>query len=149
MSTTDRQAKPHPQAPAQRAAGESLQRLDGPEKARALVRARRHASRRSPKTDARVGGRYRIVVRSPDGDEHDVSGVFREVMPDEKLVFTWAWRSTPERESLVTVELKPDGDGTLADAIARAVLRRAARDRHQAGWSAECSTSLAQELPVL
>ena len=35
-----------------------------------------------------------------------MSGVFREVVPDEKLVYTWAWRSTPERESLVTVEFK-------------------------------------------
>ena len=37
------------------------------------------------------------------------SGVYREVCPNEKLVFTWAWRSTPERESLVTVHLKTDG----------------------------------------
>ncbi|MEI9803685.1 MAG: SRPBCC domain-containing protein [Pseudolabrys sp.] len=29
------------------------------------------------------------------------------------LVFTWAWKSTPERESLVTVTFKSDGDGTL------------------------------------
>ena len=28
-------------------------------------------------------------------------------------MFSWAWHSTPERESLVTVSLKPDGDGTL------------------------------------
>ena len=54
-------------------------------------------------SDARVGGRFRIVMRAPDGEEHDVSGVYREVVPDQKLVFTWAWRTTPERESLVTV----------------------------------------------
>jgi uncharacterized protein YndB with AHSA1/START domain len=52
--------------------------------------------------DARVGGGFRIVMRSPDGEEHDVSGIYREVVPNEKLVFTWAWRSTPERESIVT-----------------------------------------------
>ena len=64
-------------------------------------------------TDARVGGTYRIVVRSAGGEEHDVSGTFREAVPNRKLSFTWAWRSTPERESLVTVELQQDGDGTL------------------------------------
>ncbi len=56
-------------------------------------------------TDARVGGLNRIVARSPDGEQHEVSGTYREVVPNEKLVFTWAWRSTPERESQVTVLL--------------------------------------------
>jgi uncharacterized protein YndB with AHSA1/START domain len=61
--------------------------------------------------DLRVGGRYAIVFHTEDGEEHHVSGVYREVAPNEKLVFTWAWRSTPERESLVTVTIKADGDG--------------------------------------
>ena len=38
---------------------------------------------------------------------------YREVVPNERLVFSWAWRSTPERESLVTVLIKPDGAGSL------------------------------------
>jgi len=85
-------------------------------------------------TDARIGGHYRIVVRAPSGEEHDVSGAFREVVPDRKLVFTWAWRTTPERESLVTVELKPDGDGTLLTLVHEQFFDEAARDRHESGW---------------
>jgi len=85
-------------------------------------------------SDARVGGHYRIVARSSDGEEHDVSGVFREVVPNEKLVFTWAWRSTPERESLVTIELKRDGGGTLLTLTHEHFFDEAARDRHQHGW---------------
>ena len=60
----------------------------------------------------RIGGRYHMVMKSPDGEEHDVSGVYREVIPQRKLVYTWAWKSTPERESLVTVELRAAGGGT-------------------------------------
>jgi uncharacterized protein YndB with AHSA1/START domain len=86
-------------------------------------------------SDARVGGRYRILARSPDGAEHDVSGVFREVVPNQKLVFTWAWKSTPERESLVTIELKPDGDGTLLTLTHEQFFDEGARDRHQHGWT--------------
>src|SRR5436190_14151392 len=41
-------------------------------------------------TDARVGGRFHVRFATPDGEQHDVSGVYREVVPDEKLVFTWA-----------------------------------------------------------
>lgn len=86
-------------------------------------------------TDVRVGGRFRIVFRGPDGEEHDVGGVYREVVPDQKLVFTWAWRSTPERESLVTVALKRDGDGTLLTLLHEQFFDEAARDRHGRGWN--------------
>jgi len=85
--------------------------------------------------DPRVGGRYRLVMRSPDGEEHDVSGVYREVVPDRKLVFTWAWKSTPERESLVTVELTPDGDGTVLTLTHAQFFDEEARDRHNHGWN--------------
>ena len=84
--------------------------------------------------DARVGGSFRIVMRSPDGEEHDVSGIYREVVPNEKLVFTWAWRSTPERESLVTVLIKPDGEGSLLTLIHEQFFDEAARDHHAQGW---------------
>ena len=43
---------------------------------------------------------------------HAGHAIATEVVPNAKLVFTWAWRSTPERESLVTVEFKPSGQGT-------------------------------------
>ena len=43
------------------------------------------------KADVRVGGRYQIRMTKAN-DEHNVSGVYREVVPNEKLVFTWAWR---------------------------------------------------------
>jgi uncharacterized protein YndB with AHSA1/START domain len=89
----------------------------------------------SVECDLRAGGRYRWVMQSADGEVHDVSGVYREVIADEKLVFTWAWKTTPERESLVTVLLKPDGDGTLLTLTHEHFFDEAARDRHQYGWN--------------
>lgn len=84
--------------------------------------------------DVRVGGRYRIVMKSPDGEEHDVSGVYREVTLNRKLVYTWAWKGTPERESLVTVELRAAGSGTELTLKHEQFVDAAARDRHQHGW---------------
>ncbi len=84
--------------------------------------------------DLRVGGRYHIKMIMTD-DQHDVSGVYREVIPNEKLVFTWAWKSTPERESLVTLTFKSDGDGTLMTLTHEQFFDEAARDRHQGGWN--------------
>ena len=84
--------------------------------------------------EVRVGGRYRIVMKAPDGEQHDVSGVYREVVPNRKLVFTWAWRSTPERESLVTVLLRPAGSGTELTLTHEQFFDEEARDKHQHGW---------------
>jgi uncharacterized protein YndB with AHSA1/START domain len=86
--------------------------------------------------DVRVGGRYRIVMKSPEGEEHDLSGSYREVVPNRKLVYTWAWKSTPERESLVTVELRAAGGGTELTLRHDQFFDAAARDRHQHGWDA-------------
>jgi uncharacterized protein YndB with AHSA1/START domain len=85
--------------------------------------------------DPRTGGRYRLLMRAPDGENHDVSGVYREVVPNEKLVFTWAWKSTPERESVVTITIKPDGDSSLLTLTHEQFFDEEARDRHQHGWS--------------
>lgn len=84
--------------------------------------------------DLRVGGRYHIKMIMTD-DEHDVSGVYREIVPNEKLVFTWAWKSTPERESLVTVTFKDDNGGTVMTLLHEQFFDEDARDRHNAGWT--------------
>ena len=85
--------------------------------------------------DTRVGGRYRIVMQAPNGEEYDVGGVYREVVADEKLVFTWAWKSAPERESLVTLLLKPDGDGTLLTLTHEQFADEDSRNGHEQGWN--------------
>ena len=89
----------------------------------------------SAESDLRSGGRYRWLMQAPDGEQHDVSGVYREVIANEKLVFTWAWKSTPERESLVTVTFNPDGAGTLMTLTHEQFFDEDARDRHQYGWN--------------
>jgi len=85
--------------------------------------------------DVRVGGRYRIVMHSPEGETHRVGGVFREVVPNKKLVYTWAWESTPERESLVTLEFKAAGQGTELVLVHQRFADTQARDKHQEGWN--------------
>lgn len=86
-------------------------------------------------TDPKVGGRYRIVLEMPSGERHRVSGIYREVVPNERLVFTWAWESTPERQSLVTVTFTRSGDGTDMTLIHEQFFDEGARDRHEHGWT--------------
>jgi uncharacterized protein YndB with AHSA1/START domain len=84
--------------------------------------------------DLRVGGHYRISFNA-NGQYNQVGGVYREVVPNERLVFSWAWHSTPERESLVTMLLKPDGAGTLLTFHHEQFADATARDNHQRGWT--------------
>jgi uncharacterized protein YndB with AHSA1/START domain len=85
--------------------------------------------------DVRVGGRYRVSFDMESGEYSEVGGVYREVVPNERLVFSWAWHSTAERESLVTVTLKPDGGGTLLTLHHEQLFDQAARDSHEQGWT--------------
>lgn len=86
-------------------------------------------------TDPRPGGRYRIVMHGRDGERHEVGGQYRDVQPGRRLVFTWAWITTPERQSLVSVDLRADGTGTLLTLTHEQFFDEAARDRHRVGWS--------------
>ena len=85
--------------------------------------------------DVRVGGRFRIVFGGPEGRAHEVQGVYQEVVPNRKLVFTWTWpNSTPERESVVTIVFRETRGGTVLDFRHEQFFDEAARDGHERGW---------------
>jgi len=86
--------------------------------------------------ELRVGGRFMVHGTSPSGEDHRVSGTVQEIVPRRKVSYTWAWQSTPERQSLVTVEFKPDGDGTVLTLTHEQFFDEGARDRHNMGWTA-------------
>lgn len=85
--------------------------------------------------DARVGGRYFLKSTAPNGEDMGVGGEYRELVPNEKIVFSWAWQSTPERVSLVTVTFKPDGAGTILTLTHAMFADEKARDNHLGGWT--------------
>jgi len=86
--------------------------------------------------DVRPGGRFTISFTHGSGEYSEVSGVYKEVVPDEKLVFSWAWHSTPERESQVTVLTRAEGKGTLLTLKHEQLFDQAAADAHRRGWIA-------------
>ena len=86
-------------------------------------------------TDVKVGGRFRVQFWGEGGEHHSVSGVYREIEPNRLLVFSWAWQSTPERQSQVTVDLRPDGDGTILTLTHEQFFDQAACDDHRRGWT--------------
>ena len=78
--------------------------------------------------DVRPGGSSRVVMRGPDGSETDADGVYLEVAPNEKLVFTDAFTPgwIPAGRPFMAVEV------TFADEAGKT--RYIARARH---WTAE------------
>lgn len=97
----------------------------------------------SAQADVRPGGRFGVVFRLLNGDEHNPTGVYREVVPEKKLVLTWEWPGMPERESLVTFLLEPFGGGTELTLIHERLPDEEARKSHEAGWN-----GLLAKLPV-
>lgn len=86
------------------------------------------------RTDVRVGGSFCVAFRLVNGNEHEVSGIYKEVRHARKLVFTWTWRDSPERESLVTLLLVPTATGTRMDFLHEQFFDQAERDDHEDGW---------------
>lgn len=64
--------------------------------------------------DARVGGRYRYtMVDDTSDEEYPTGGVYREVVPEKKLVFTWGSPDDdPDECPLITVTIGEPGDLT-------------------------------------
>jgi uncharacterized protein YndB with AHSA1/START domain len=85
--------------------------------------------------DVRVGGRFQVSFNSEGGDYHQVGGVYREVIPNRKLVFSWAWYTTPERESLVTVTIAPEGEHTLLTLHHAQLFDETTKTGHTRGWT--------------
>lgn len=94
-----------------------------------------HTRVESAEIDLRVGGRFRTVLVEDTGERHEVSGVYSVVEPDRKLVFSWAWVSTPERESRVTVTFRPLGEGTEVTLVHDRFADEQARTNHRRGWT--------------
>ena len=85
--------------------------------------------------DVRVGARFRVSFKTENGEHHEVGGIYREVVPNEKLVFSWAWHTTPERESLVTVLIRKESEGAMLTLTHEQFFDEAARDGHKRGWT--------------
>jgi uncharacterized protein YndB with AHSA1/START domain len=81
--------------------------------------------------DLRVGGKYRNVLRFPDGSEHAFYGVYREIVPDQRIVCTRIYDRYPDSPAVETAELVEHGGVTrLTVTLVHASV--AARDSHVA-----------------
>jgi uncharacterized protein YndB with AHSA1/START domain len=93
--------------------------------------------------DLRVGGKFRIQMKKPDGEFFTAVGEFREVKPPERLVYTWDWEKDGSgaefgevegKPSLVTVEFLKRGRQTELVLMHTRFATVESRDNHARGW---------------
>jgi uncharacterized protein YndB with AHSA1/START domain len=87
-----------------------------------------------------VGGRFEVEMRTPAAPTVRVSGTYIELVPPERLVFTFAWVEFPRpfetHETLVTVELHERGEMTELVLTHERQPHRLAHAFHSIGWRA-------------
>lgn len=87
--------------------------------------------------DLQLGGAYRFGMWNPQQGTYYVYGTYQEIVPYEKLVFTWRWESSEMDigNSLVTIRLIPKGDQHTELFLTHAKLpNQDATFMHQKGW---------------
>ncbi|MFF0156446.1 SRPBCC domain-containing protein [Streptomyces sp. NPDC005263] len=89
-------------------------------------------------SDVRPGGAYRIAMQPPEGASFHLVGEFLEVVPPERLSYTFRWEDPdPEdRETVVTLSLRDIGDTSVELVLDQgdfATERR--RVLHDEGWT--------------
>jgi uncharacterized protein YndB with AHSA1/START domain len=84
--------------------------------------------------DVRPGGAWRMCMRSTEGKEHWIHGVYQEIVPPERLVFTYI-NDADGHEMLVTLNFAARDARTEMSFRQAVFLNVAERDGHNFGWS--------------
>ncbi len=83
--------------------------------------------------DPQPGGTYRVLVAG----QHQSAGEYVEVVPREKVVFTFGWEQEghpiPPGSTTVEISLHPEGDKTRVRMVHRGLPEDAVGD-HTQGW---------------
>jgi uncharacterized protein YndB with AHSA1/START domain len=89
-----------------------------------------------PELDLRVGGKYIVEMHHKGGNVHKLYGIYREIAPPEKVVFTWRSGSDPTaHESVVTVEFRDLGQATEICLTHELLPDTESRGKHEHGWT--------------
>jgi len=90
----------------------------------------------SAKVDLRPGGAFHVTMQTsdPENPVAKINGIYSEVTPPSKIVFTWSWENRPG-ETLVTVEFAEVQGGTSLTLTHEGFVDEEARDNHNWGWN--------------
>lgn len=84
--------------------------------------------------DLRVGGRWRVQFSTADGENRETYGVYREIDPPRRLVFTFQWLGYFDGEMLVSIDLAPTAEGTELTVLHEQLVDAETAEAHRIGW---------------
>lgn len=97
--------------------------------------------------DLREGGAWRGCIRSAEYGENWMSGVYREIIPGRRLVFTFTWDDGPE--TLVTIDFEALDGGRTRQTFHQTPFETVeTRDSHVGGWASafDCEAGYLEQI---
>jgi len=92
------------------------------------------AACRSVSTDLKVGGHYRITMDCGKG-EHIASGEYLDIIPNQRLQFTWHWDHYPMPDSVITLTFEDLGTATRLTLVHAGLPDQEDVTEHSQGWN--------------
>ena len=86
------------------------------------------------KFDVRVDGAFSVTFVNSDGSEFTCHGIYEEIDPLNRLVFTWGWVNQPEVDELITLQFTPAEGGTSMLFEQSNIDLKTAIHNYDAGW---------------
>ncbi|WP_163103438.1 SRPBCC family protein [Peribacillus alkalitolerans] len=94
--------------------------------------------------DVVVNGNYKYLMHSPEGETHVLAGKYLEIVPNEKLVFTWKWENGEADfpVTTVTIDFHDKQDSTEVIVTHTDLPSEEAAKNHNHGWTSSLEGSL-------
>jgi len=89
----------------------------------------------SAEADVKVRGKYRVSMKADTGKVYTFDGIYEEIVPNQKLVFTHRWEESEPIETQVTVEFAEAKGGTEVTIKHDDIPTEELAKRHEAGWT--------------
>ena len=89
---------------------------------------------RDLKVEVKMGGAFRVHFVSKTGD-HIATGNYREIVPNQRLKFSWSWEHYAMPDSVVTVNFEDLGQTTRLTLVHEGLPDQEDADDHTKGWT--------------
>ena len=89
----------------------------------------------SAEVDLRVGGKIRVVMRTPEGEPVGAGGEYTEIDRPNRLAFTWTFDDDPSNEQMIELEFTERDGVTTVLFVNSNISESERRDAQYEGWS--------------